>query len=274
MTVSLPVPASKTRTAGGLGSSRDNSWPTRCETIAFSPAQIARVCDAAREHELPLKLHAEQLSSCGGAALAARTKSEADRKAGAASAVEPPKSDDLALRTSVDLVYPTGAPPSAPLVPRKRPHFWFPDTDQPAAVETQAPEPVFETAIEPPPEQAETSPAGEETSADEPSQAQDAGVVRRVRPISEAAAAATIANTVSAVRVVEREAASGSSNGSKKHRAKRTFSNQIAYWRAQDKKAQSEGLMFWVEVALLVLLLAGASWGVVYFATQPVAGLR
>lgn len=42
-----------------------------CETIAFSPAQTARVFDAARRLGLPVKLHAEQLSDCGGAALAA-----------------------------------------------------------------------------------------------------------------------------------------------------------------------------------------------------------
>src|SRR5690606_2933755 len=43
-----------------------------CETIAFSPAQIARVFEAARALGLPVKLHAEQLSNQGGAALAAR----------------------------------------------------------------------------------------------------------------------------------------------------------------------------------------------------------
>lgn len=43
-----------------------------CEGIAFSPAQIARVFDLARDLGLPVKLHAEQLSSLGGAALAAR----------------------------------------------------------------------------------------------------------------------------------------------------------------------------------------------------------
>lgn len=42
-----------------------------CETIAFTPAQIARVFDAARVLGLPLKLHAEQLSHQGGTALAA-----------------------------------------------------------------------------------------------------------------------------------------------------------------------------------------------------------
>ncbi len=43
-----------------------------CETIAFTPAQVRRVFEAARRHGLPVKLHAEQLSNSGGAALAAR----------------------------------------------------------------------------------------------------------------------------------------------------------------------------------------------------------
>lgn len=42
-----------------------------CETIAFSPAQIRKVLDAAAALGLPVKLHAEQLSDQGGAALAA-----------------------------------------------------------------------------------------------------------------------------------------------------------------------------------------------------------
>lgn len=42
------------------------------ETVAFTPAQVARVFDAARDHGLPVKLHADQLSDQGGAALAAR----------------------------------------------------------------------------------------------------------------------------------------------------------------------------------------------------------
>ncbi len=42
-----------------------------CEGIAFSPAQIARVFDVAKELGLPVKLHAEQLSNLGGAKLAA-----------------------------------------------------------------------------------------------------------------------------------------------------------------------------------------------------------
>ena len=42
-----------------------------CEGIAFSPEQIATVFQAARELGLPVKLHADQLSNLGGAALAA-----------------------------------------------------------------------------------------------------------------------------------------------------------------------------------------------------------
>jgi imidazolonepropionase len=43
-----------------------------CEGIAFSPDQVARVFTAAKELGLPVKLHADQLSNLGGAALAAR----------------------------------------------------------------------------------------------------------------------------------------------------------------------------------------------------------
>jgi imidazolonepropionase len=42
-----------------------------CEHIAFSPEQTRRVFEAARALGLPVKLHAEQLSDSGGAALAA-----------------------------------------------------------------------------------------------------------------------------------------------------------------------------------------------------------
>jgi imidazolonepropionase len=42
-----------------------------CENIAFTPAQTRRVFDAAKAMGLPVKLHAEQLSDQGGAALAA-----------------------------------------------------------------------------------------------------------------------------------------------------------------------------------------------------------
>ena len=43
-----------------------------CETIAFSPEEIAQVFTAAAAHGLRVKLHADQLSNLHGAALAAR----------------------------------------------------------------------------------------------------------------------------------------------------------------------------------------------------------
>ncbi|RJF99354.1 imidazolonepropionase [Noviherbaspirillum saxi] len=43
-----------------------------CEKIGFSAAQTERVFQAAQRHGLPVKLHAEQLSDQGGAALTAR----------------------------------------------------------------------------------------------------------------------------------------------------------------------------------------------------------
>ena len=42
-----------------------------CEGIAFSPEETGRVFETARELGLPVKLHADQLSNLGGAALAA-----------------------------------------------------------------------------------------------------------------------------------------------------------------------------------------------------------
>ena len=42
-----------------------------CETIGFTPTATRRVFDVARAHALPVKLHADQLSDSGGAALAA-----------------------------------------------------------------------------------------------------------------------------------------------------------------------------------------------------------
>ncbi len=45
-----------------------------CESIAFTPAQIRRVFDAAGRHGLRVKLHADQLSDSGGALLAAQYK--------------------------------------------------------------------------------------------------------------------------------------------------------------------------------------------------------
>ena len=43
-----------------------------CEHIAFQPQEVARVFDAAQHAGLPVKLHADQLSNGGGAALAAK----------------------------------------------------------------------------------------------------------------------------------------------------------------------------------------------------------
>lgn len=43
-----------------------------CEGIAFSPEQTARVFDAARAHNIPVRAHVDQLSNLHGAALAAR----------------------------------------------------------------------------------------------------------------------------------------------------------------------------------------------------------
>jgi imidazolonepropionase len=42
-----------------------------CENIAFTPSEVQRVFETARAHNLPVKLHADQLSDSGGAALAA-----------------------------------------------------------------------------------------------------------------------------------------------------------------------------------------------------------
>ena len=42
-----------------------------CEGIAFTPVEVRRLFEAAREHGLRARIHAEQLSNTGGAALAA-----------------------------------------------------------------------------------------------------------------------------------------------------------------------------------------------------------
>lgn len=43
-----------------------------CETVAFTPDQVSRLFGAAQQAGLPVKLHADQLTDSGGAALAAR----------------------------------------------------------------------------------------------------------------------------------------------------------------------------------------------------------
>lgn len=61
------IPTLETAHAEGLVDAVDGF----CEGIAFSPAQISRVFDKAKDLGLPVKLHAEQLSNLNGAALAA-----------------------------------------------------------------------------------------------------------------------------------------------------------------------------------------------------------
>jgi imidazolonepropionase len=61
------IPALRAAQAEGLVDAVDGF----CEGIAFSPTQIARVFNVARSLNLPVKLHAEQLSNLGGAKLAA-----------------------------------------------------------------------------------------------------------------------------------------------------------------------------------------------------------
>ena len=62
------IPALRAAHAEGLVDAVDGF----CEGIAFDTKQIGRVFDVARELDLPIKLHAEQLSNIGGARLAAR----------------------------------------------------------------------------------------------------------------------------------------------------------------------------------------------------------
>jgi imidazolonepropionase len=64
----IVLPGLKAAHAEGLVDAVDGF----CEGIAFSPEEMARVFDLARDLGLPVKLHAEQLSHQGGARLAAR----------------------------------------------------------------------------------------------------------------------------------------------------------------------------------------------------------
>ncbi|MEP4199289.1 MAG: imidazolonepropionase [Aliishimia sp.] len=64
------IPALRVAHAEGLVDAVDGF----CEGIAFDAAQIARVFDVAKDLQLPVKLHAEQLSNIGGTQLAAHYK--------------------------------------------------------------------------------------------------------------------------------------------------------------------------------------------------------
>ena len=61
------IPALRAAHAEGLIDAVDGF----CESIAFSTTQISRVFDVAKSLDVPVKLHAEQLSNLGGAKLAA-----------------------------------------------------------------------------------------------------------------------------------------------------------------------------------------------------------
>jgi len=90
-----------------------------------------------------------------------------------------------------------------------------------------------------------------------------------VRPIAEAAGS----KTVSSVKVYDfPQTLAPAVKTKRKNGRYRSDPNESA-WRALDRRARSEGVMFWFEIAMLLVLLAGASWGVVYFATQPVMGV-
>jgi imidazolonepropionase len=64
----IAIPSLRQAAAEGLVDAVD----AFCEGIAFSPAQVERLFTAARALNLPVKLHAEQLSDLKGAVLAAR----------------------------------------------------------------------------------------------------------------------------------------------------------------------------------------------------------
>jgi imidazolonepropionase len=49
-----------------------DAFDAYCESVAFTPPQVARIFAAARAHGLPVKLHADQLSNMHGAMLAAQ----------------------------------------------------------------------------------------------------------------------------------------------------------------------------------------------------------
>jgi imidazolonepropionase len=68
----IPAVASMTLCVGERRTRLVDAVDAFCEGIAFSPEETARVFDAARAAGLPVKLHADQLSNLGGAALAAR----------------------------------------------------------------------------------------------------------------------------------------------------------------------------------------------------------
>ena len=57
---------------GVLPESKADAVDAFCEGIGFTPAQVEKVFSVARQNNIPVKLHADQLSDLGGAALAAK----------------------------------------------------------------------------------------------------------------------------------------------------------------------------------------------------------
>ncbi|WP_374575536.1 hypothetical protein [Phenylobacterium sp.] len=175
----------------------------------------------------------------------------------------------------------------------RRPFFWIDpadsedlfapkEPDQPAAPEPaaeqaaaadealtlQADVAVMQPAPEPEPPAATPKPQPERAALSE--------VTHAGPPKAEAEAAPAAAdkpddaaNTVSSVQLLA-EAVGGTSNGK---RPQGRYAKEAAYWRNLDRRAKSERVRFWFEIAILIALLVGASWGVVYFATQPVMGI-
>lgn len=57
---------------GVLPESKADAVDAFCEGIGFTPAQVEKVFSVARQNNIPVKLHADQLSDLGGAGLAAK----------------------------------------------------------------------------------------------------------------------------------------------------------------------------------------------------------
>src|SRR6185295_4569293 len=57
---------------GVMPESKADAVDAFCEGIGFSPSQVQKIFEVAKQNHLPVKLHADQLSDLGGAALAAK----------------------------------------------------------------------------------------------------------------------------------------------------------------------------------------------------------
>ncbi|WCN10730.1 imidazolonepropionase [Marinomonas mediterranea] len=104
-----------------------------CEGIGFSPAQVTRYFECAASLGLPVKLHAEQLSSLGGSSLAAKYKALS--------------ADHLEYATEEDIVAMSASGTVAVILPgafyvlketQKPPINWFRKHNVPMAIATDA----------------------------------------------------------------------------------------------------------------------------------------